>query len=125
MYVYSIYLHIIMTTRMDKEAQQLARNRTLEKKALIRIRKEHAEKYDAPLGQRKCHLELSDTCMGIDDEAYFNRKGSRCLECRKHLQRASYHKHKTTSVKKKGRPSDSPSVKKKKTEEKARRKMEE
>lgn len=116
MYVYSIYIHIIMTSKIEKESQS-ARNKRLEMKALVRIRKEHETKYSAPLGQRMCTLSLSDTCLGTNDEAFFNRKESRCLECRKHLQRVVYHQHKNTTYDKPGRPGDSPSIKKKKEDD--------
>lgn len=111
-----------MSTKLEKETQQALRNKRLEKKAIQRLKDEHVAKYDAPLGQRKCDLNIADSCVGTDDEALFNEKSSRCTECKNHMQRLSYYKNKTTTNRV-GRPSDSPSLKKKKLDKKNREKV--
>lgn len=120
MYILYTYILIMTTKKVDKEAQS-QRNKRLEKKAIQRFRHEHLSKYDAPLGQRTCDLNIADTCVGTDDEALFREKSSRCTECNNHMQRTNYYKNKTTTNRV-GRPADSLEVKKKKKEEREKAK---
>lgn len=72
-------------------------------KAIKILKEKHKLKYGAPLGKRKCTVELSDECMGVGAEKYF--RGRICLECRR-VQLRGWHDKRVVArggLKKRGR----------------------
>jgi hypothetical protein len=52
------------------------------------FKRSHREKWDAPLGKRKCQFKESDDCLGIAEEDQF--VGHRCRACIRHMHRQLY-----------------------------------